>query len=90
MDTGVFPNIKMQEYINQHFVPVRFVSGADADQFSRYEITAVPAFLVLDQQGNEVFREIGYCEADLFIEKLKAVRQQADHIKEFNKNYLNE
>jgi thioredoxin-related protein len=81
METGVFPNIELQEYINQHFVPVKFVSGVDADQFYRYGVTAVPAFLVLDQQGNEVFREIGYVEAGLFIEKLEEARKKAAHKK---------
>ncbi len=77
----MFPHIKVQEFINQHFVPVKFVSGADAEQFYRYGVTAVPAFLVLDQQGNEVFREIGYIEADLFIEKLEEVRKKEAHKK---------
>ena len=77
METGVFPHIEVQEFINQHFVPVKFVSGVDAEQFYRYGVTAVPAFLVLDQQGNEVFREIGYVEADLFIEKLEEARKKA-------------
>jgi thioredoxin-related protein len=78
METGVFPNIKLQACINQHFVPVKFVSGADADQFSRYDIKAVPALLVLDQEGNEVLREIGYCEADQLIGKLEEARKKAD------------
>jgi len=76
METGVFPNIPFQEFIDQYFVPVKFESGTDADQFSRYDIRGVPAFLVLDQEGNEVFREIGYCEADLLIEKLKEARKK--------------
>ncbi len=77
METGVFPNIEVKDVINQHFVPVKFVSGVDAEQFFRYGVTAVPAFLVLDQQGNEVFREIGHVEADLFIEKLEEARIKA-------------
>jgi len=77
MEAGVFPNIELQECINQDFVPVKFVSGADADQFYRYDIKGVPTFLVLDQEGNEVFREIGYCEVDLFIEKLEEARKKS-------------
>ena len=73
----MFPHIEVQEFINQHFVPVKFVSGVDAEQFYRYGVTAVPAFLVLDQQGNEVFREIGYVEAGLFIEKLEEARKKS-------------
>lgn len=77
MEAGVFPNIALQELIDQHFVPVKFVSGVDADQFYRYDIAALPAFLVLDREGNEIFRNIGYVEADLLIEKLDKVRKAA-------------
>ncbi len=81
MAEGVFPNIELQEFINNHFVPVKFVSGVDADQFYRYDVKAEPAFLVLDQEGNEVFRKIGYFEADLLIEKLEKARKKAAHRK---------
>ena len=77
METGVFPTIPLQEFIDQHFVPVKFASGTDADQFSRYDIRRVPTFLVLDQEGNEVFRETGYFEADLLIEKLEEARKKS-------------
>jgi len=75
MEAGVFPNIALQELIDQHFVPVKFVSGIDADQFSRYDIKAVPTLLILDQEGNEVFREIGYYEAELLIKKLEKAKK---------------
>ena len=71
----MFPNIALQELIDQHFVPVKFVSGIDADQFSRYDIKAVPTLLILDQEGNEVFREIGYYEAELLIKKLEKAKK---------------
>ena len=75
MEAGVFPNIALQELIDQHFVPVKFVSGIDADQFSRYDIKAVPTLLILDQEGNEVLREIGYYEAELLIKKLEKAKK---------------
>ncbi len=82
MEAGVFPNIELQEFVTQHFVPVKFMSGIDADQFYRYDIKGVPTFLVLDQEGNEVFRESGYFEADLLIEKLEMARKKAAHRKQ--------
>jgi len=82
MEDAVFPNTELQMYIDKHFVPVKFISGADADQFYRYDVKAEPAFLVLDQEGNEVFRKIGYFEADLLIEKLEKARKKAAHRKQ--------
>lgn len=71
METGTFPNGKLQEYIAGHFVPVKFISGADAEQFSRFAVTAVPAIIVLDSEGNEMYRKVGFVEADELIDLLE-------------------
>ena len=78
----MFPNIEFQEYINQHFVPVKFISGADADQFYRYDVNIVPACIVLDHEGNEIIRETGFLTADQFMEKLEEARKKAAHRKQ--------
>jgi len=69
----------VQEYISKYFIPIKYESGADSDQFMRFGITAKPAILVLDSEGNEIFRKIGYFEPDLFIEKLEMARKKAAH-----------
>jgi len=35
--------------------------------------------IVLDHEGNEIFRKIGHFEPDLFIEKLEMARKKAAH-----------
>ncbi len=79
METGTFPNVELQEYIENHFVPVKYISGPDADQFSRFAVSAEPAFIVLDSEGNEVYRKIGFFEADLLISQLEKARKKAAH-----------
>jgi len=69
----------VQEYIKKHFIPIKYESGADSDQFMRFGVTAKPAILVLDSGGNEIFRKIGYFEPDLFIKKLEMARKKAAH-----------
>ena len=69
----------VQEYIKKYFIPVKYESGADSDQFMRFGVTAKPAMLVFDLEGNEIFRKIGYFEPDLFIEKLEMARKKASH-----------
>jgi thioredoxin-related protein len=69
----------VQEYINKYFVPVKYESGADSEQFMRFDITAKPAIIVLDSAGNEIFRKIGYFEPGIFIEKLEKARKKAAH-----------
>jgi len=69
----------VQEYIKKYFVPVKYESGADAEQFMRFGVAAKPAMLVFDCEGDEIFRKIGYFEPDLFIEKLEMARKKAAH-----------
>jgi thioredoxin-related protein len=69
----------VQEYIKKYFIPIKYESGSDSEQFMRFGITAKPAMLVLDSGGNEIFRKIGYFEPDLFIKKLEMARKKAAH-----------
>jgi thioredoxin-related protein len=69
----------VQEYIKKYFIPIKYESGADSDQFMRFGVTAKPAIIVLDSEGNEIFRKIGYFEPGLFIEKLEMARKKASH-----------
>jgi thioredoxin-related protein len=69
----------VQDYIKKYFIPIKYESGADSDQFLRFGVTAKPAIIVLDSDGNEIFRKIGYFEPGLFIEKLEMARKKAAH-----------
>jgi len=70
----------VKEYIRKYFIPVKYESGIDAEQFMRFDVTAKPASIVLDASGNEVFRKIGYFEPEVFIEKLEKARKKALHM----------
>ena len=70
---------RVQEYIKTYFIPLKYESGIDSDQFMRFGVTAKPAMIVFDSEGNEIFRKIGYFEKDLFIEKLDKARKKAAH-----------
>ena len=69
----------VQDYIKINFIPIKYESGADSEQFMRFGVTAKPAVIVLDSEGNEIFRKIGYFEPDVFIEKLEMARKKAAH-----------
>lgn len=79
METGTFPNVPLIEYIENNFVPLKFISGPDAEQFYRFGVTVEPAFIVLDAEGNEVYRKIGFFEADSLIQQLEKARKKAAH-----------
>ena len=67
------------EYIKKYFIPIKYESGVDSEQFMRFGVTAKPAIIVFDAEGNEIFRKIGHFEPDLFIEKLEMARKKAAH-----------
>ena len=48
----------VQDYVNKYFIPIKYESGADSDQFMWFAVTARPAIVVLDAEGTEIFRKI--------------------------------
>jgi len=70
----------VQEYIKKYFIPIKYESGVDSDQFMRFGVTAKPAVIVLDAEGNEIFRKIGYFEPGVFIKKLEMAIKKAAHL----------
>ena len=64
----------VRDYITKYFVPLKYESGMDSDQFLRFGIAAMPTIIVLDPAGNELFRKIGYFEPGMFIENLEQAR----------------
>jgi thioredoxin-related protein len=79
----------VQDFIKNNFIAIKYESGADADQFMRFDVTAKPAIIVLDAEGTEVFRKIGYFEPELFIKKLEMAIKKAAH-RAATKNCLQE
>jgi thioredoxin-related protein len=73
METGTFPKQEVQDVINTSFVPLKFESGRDAEQFLRFGIRATPTFLFLDREGNELHRVTGANSAEDFARLLREV-----------------
>ncbi len=79
MKTCTLITQRVLDYLKLHFIPIKYESGIDSDQFMRFCVTAKPAIIVLDPEGNEIFRKIGYFEPDVLIEKLEMARKKAAH-----------
>ncbi len=77
MEAGTFPNVELQNYMEKHFESVKYISGPDAEQFYRFGVNVEPEFIVLDMEGNEIYRKIGFFEADLLIKQLEKARKKA-------------
>jgi thioredoxin-related protein len=70
METVTFLRENVQEYIINNFVPLKYNSGNDAEQFRRFDVRMTPTYVVLDAEGNETGRVIGYQAPDEFIDQI--------------------
>jgi thioredoxin 1 len=77
METGTFLKDDVQDHIRENFVPVKYETGKDAEQFTRFNIVALPTYVILDAQGDEVYRMIGYYSPEDLIGQLISARQIA-------------
>jgi thioredoxin-related protein len=69
----------VQDHVDKYFIPIKYESGADSDQFMRFCVTARPAMIVLDTEGTEIFRKIGYFEPEVFVKKLEMAMKKSAH-----------
>ena len=53
METGTFLDGGIQDFISKYFVPLKYESGKDGEQFMRFDVRGTPTFVVLDSEGNE-------------------------------------
>ncbi len=66
MDAVTYPNEKVSDFINKNVIPLRVPS--DQQQVATdFNIKWTPALLILDQEGNEHHRTIGFMDADELI-----------------------
>lgn len=66
MNTGPYSDEKVQRFIEEQFVPIRSQCFWDkpTGPMQRYGITWTPTFLVLDADGKEHHRFVGYVPSD--------------------------
>ena len=77
METGTFLNKDVQDHIREYFIPVKYETGKNAEQFTRFNVFALPSFVILDSAGDEVYRMLGYYKPEDFIGQLTSARQIA-------------
>lgn len=70
METVTFSKDIVQDYINDNFVGLKYNSGPDAEQFRRFDVRMTPTYVVLDSDGTELGRIVGYQASDEFISQI--------------------
>ncbi len=67
MDAVTYPQDNVALFINDHFVPVKIQTDDHPELTEKYRVPWTPTFLVLDVDGTEHYREIGYLPPDDFL-----------------------
>jgi len=73
MEGTTYRDPAIQTAILDKFIPVRVDQDADPELSYRYENWGWPATIMLDKDGNEIFKRRGYIPPDLFSKLLAAV-----------------
>ncbi len=73
MEGTTYADPAIQKTILDKFIPVRVDQDADPELSYRYEDWGWPATIMLDKDGNEIFKRRGYIPPELFAKLLVAV-----------------
>ncbi len=73
MEGTTYRDPAIQKAILDKFIPVRVDQDADPELSYRYENWGWPATIMLDRDGNEIFKRRGYLPPELFAKLLVAV-----------------
>jgi uncharacterized protein len=73
MERTTYRDAAIQQRIADRFIPVRVDQDSDPALSYRYENWGWPATIMLDKDGNEIFKRRGYIPPELFAKLLAAV-----------------
>ncbi len=73
MEATTYRDAGIQKQIAEKFIPVRVDQDSDPELSYRYENWGWPATIMLDKDGNEIFKRRGYIAPELFAKLLVAV-----------------
>lgn len=73
MARDIFPLPRVGEFFAEHFVSIKqdMETGEGPELSRRYEVTAYPTMLILDAEGHELHRIVGYRSADALLEEVR-------------------
>ena len=66
MGAVTYPNEGVAKFVDLNFVPVQ-VQSANKELADKYNVSWTPTILVLDADGKEHYRSVGFLQPDVFI-----------------------
>jgi hypothetical protein len=77
MGAVTYPNPEVEQYLQQHFIPVQFNVVEQPDVMRRFNTPWTPTLIVLDAEGKEHRRSQGYLDPKRFLAEMAMARLQA-------------
>jgi thiol:disulfide interchange protein DsbD len=74
MDAVTFVDDRLQEYMKNNFILLKFKSSINPEKYLRFRVAETPTYIVLNLMGKEVKRMTGYRSPDKLIEELDNAR----------------
>ncbi len=89
MAATTFKDEKIGDFFNGAFVNMKIdmEKGEGPDLAIKYNVTAYPTYLFVNQKGEVVHQSLGAMQADAFLEVAKTAMGKMDNSKEFEKAY---
>ncbi len=76
MERHVLPDERVEAALD-HYVPLRIDTSSQPEVAARYNVEAVPIFVVMTENGDELRRAMGYHSAEAFMRFLRAGAESA-------------
>jgi len=77
MGAVTYPNPEVEQYLQQHFIPVQFNVVEQPDVMRRFNTPWTPTLIILDSDGKEHRRSQGYLDPQRFLAEMALARLQA-------------
>ena len=77
MGTVTYPNLEVEQYITQNFIPVQFNVQEQPGKMDEFNAVWTPALMVQDADGREHRRSFGYLDPERFLAEMSLARVQA-------------
>ncbi len=75
LDRTTWLDEKVIESVKEKAVAIKIDVDENRDLAARFSIRSIPTIIVLDADGNEVTRFIGYRDADRFLSEFEAIEE---------------
>ena len=73
MGAVTYPNDQVIRFVDLHFVPVQ-IETSNQGMMKQFKVTWTPTFILLDADGNEIQREVGFFPPEEFIPTFMAAK----------------